>query len=69
MKHIRIFFVIVLIALLVAACGPAAGAPAATEAPAMEPVTLRIAVLPIIDVPMYIAQQEGFSCMANAESR
>jgi NitT/TauT family transport system substrate-binding protein len=53
MKHIRIFFIIMLAAQLVAACGPAA-------TPAMESVTLKIAVLPIIDaLPMYVAQQEG----------
>ncbi len=53
MKLIHILFVIALAALLVAACGPAA-------TPTMEPVTLKIAVLPIIDtLPMYVAQQEG----------
>jgi len=53
MKHIRILFVIVLVTLLVTACGPA-------TPPAMETVTLKIAVLPIIDtLPMYVAQQEG----------
>lgn len=32
----------------------------ATEAPTAEPVTLKIAVLPIIDtLPMYVAEQEG----------
>jgi len=53
MKLIRILFVIALAALFVAACGPAV-------TPAMEPVTLKIAVLPIIDtLPMYVAQQAG----------
>ena len=53
MKLIRILFVIALAALFVAACGPAA-------TPTMEPVTLKIAVLPIIDtLPMYVAQQAG----------
>jgi len=53
MKHIRILFVIALTALLVAACGPAA-------TPMMEPVTLKIAVLPIIDtLPLYVAQGQG----------
>lgn len=53
MKHIRILFVIVLAALLVAACGPAA-------TPTMETVTLNIAVLPIIDtLPLYVAQGQG----------
>lgn len=58
MKHTRILFIIALSVLLLAACGPAAVP--ATEIPAAEPVTLRIAVLPIIDaLPMYVAQQEG----------
>jgi NitT/TauT family transport system substrate-binding protein len=53
MKYTRILFVIALAALLVATCRPAA-------TPTMEPVTLKIAVLPIIDtLPMYVAQQEG----------
>jgi NitT/TauT family transport system substrate-binding protein len=51
MSRVRLLFMIVIAALLAAAC-----APAATEAP----VTLKIAVLPIIDaLPMYVAQQEG----------
>ncbi len=75
MKHIRIIFVIVLAALLVAACGAVSDPPeeytastaeAATEVPAeapeepaMEPVLLKLAVLPIIDtLPLYVAQQE-----------
>lgn len=53
MKHIRILFVIALAALLMAACGPAA-------TPTMETVTLKIAVLPIIDtLPLYVAQGQG----------
>ena len=41
--------------LLASACGPAA--PAATAAP----VTLRLALLPILDaLPMYVADQEGY---------
>jgi NitT/TauT family transport system substrate-binding protein len=64
---------IVLMATLLGACAPAAtavptnppetAAPATevpTEAPVQEMVTLKIAVLPIIDtLPMYVAQQEG----------
>jgi NitT/TauT family transport system substrate-binding protein len=49
-----------LIALLVTACGPAAQP--ATEAPvaAAEPITLKIAVLPIIDtLPLYVAQLQS----------
>lgn len=42
------------LAILLAACAPAA------QVPATEHVTLKIAVLPIIDtLPMYVAQQEG----------
>ena len=59
MKHVRIFFIFALTLLLITACGPAAKP--ATEAPAMEPVTLKIAVLPIIDtLPLYVAQEQGF---------
>jgi NitT/TauT family transport system substrate-binding protein len=51
MKHIRILFVFILAAFLATACGPAA-----TSA---EAITLKIAVLPIIDtLPLYVAQQE-----------
>ena len=54
MKQLHILFVIVLAALFLAACGSAA-------TPQMEPVTLKIAILPIIDaLPLYVAQQEGF---------
>ncbi len=66
MKHVRIFFVIALVTLLVAACGGKAETSemeADTEVPneAAEPVTLKIAVLPIIDtLPLYVAQQQGF---------
>jgi len=68
MKPIRILFSIALAALVMTACQPAAQPvetgtiPAVqSEAPVSEPVTLKIAVLPIIDaLPMYVAQQEGF---------
>ncbi len=64
---------LILLAALLAACAPAAttvpateaietapGPEVQTEAPTAAPVTLRIAVLPIIDtLPMYVAQQEG----------
>ncbi len=70
MSRVRLLFVIVIAALIAAACAPASptnppatAAPAtasAIEAPAAQPVTLKIAVLPIIDtLPMYVAQQEG----------
>lgn len=56
MKHTLIFFAIALTALVIAACQPAAQ----NEAAQPEPVTLKIAVLPIIDaLPLYVAQQEG----------
>ena len=46
------------LAILLSACAPAIQV--TTEAPASELITLKIAVLPIIDtLPMYIAQQEG----------
>ncbi len=45
-------------AILLSACAPAAQV--TTEAPEIKLITLKIAVLPIIDtLPMYIAQQEG----------
>jgi NitT/TauT family transport system substrate-binding protein len=66
MQRSKFVFVLVAIAMLLAACGaPAAPATnAAVDAPATEvqkeAVTLKIAVLPIIDtLPMYVAQQEG----------
>jgi len=70
MKLHTTFLLIVLMAMLLGGCAPAApttapetAAPATevpTEAPAQEIITLKIAVLPIIDtLPMYVAQQEG----------
>ena len=70
MKLRTTLLLIVLMATLLGACAPAfpatqpaTVAPAttvATEAPVKEMVTLKIAVLPIIDtLPMYVAQQEG----------
>ena len=51
MKRMRILSLLALASLLLAACQPQA---------ATGPVTLRIAVLPILDaLPMYVAQQEG----------
>ncbi len=59
MKHTRILIVIVMVTLLIEACGPAAQP--ATESSAMEPVSLKMAVLPIIDtLPLYVAQQQGY---------
>jgi NitT/TauT family transport system substrate-binding protein len=52
MRSWKFFTLIALFSLLLSACQPAAPA---------GPVTLRIAVLPILDaLPMYVAQQEGF---------
>lgn len=60
MKNIRLIIAFVLITILVTACGPAA-------AP-VETVTLKIAVLPIIDtLPLYVAQQQGFFTEHNVE--
>ncbi|MBK7319757.1 ABC transporter substrate-binding protein [Candidatus Villigracilis affinis] len=53
MRRIKSLLALVIIALLAVACAPATAAP-------QETVTLKIAVLPIIDtLPMYVAQQEG----------
>ena len=56
----KLFMLILALGLLLSACGVPA-TEVATQAPApVEPVTLKIAVLPIIDtLPMYVAQQEG----------
>lgn len=49
MKHPRILFILMLATLAASACQPTAQA-----------VTLKIAILPIIDtLPLYVAQQEG----------
>lgn len=55
MKKTQIIKAMVLIALLITACG-------STEPTAVaEPLALKIAVLPIIDtLPLYVAQQQGF---------
>ncbi|MBA4380098.1 MAG: metal ABC transporter substrate-binding protein [Anaerolinea sp.] len=67
MRTLRPLFLLVLaLGLALSACAPAipatqpvVAAPA-TEVPPEAPVTLKIAVLPIIDtLPMYVAQQEG----------
>lgn len=56
MYSFRLLFMIVFaLGLILSACGSPA-----PIVPAAEPVTLKIAVLPIIDtLPMYVAQQEG----------
>ena len=60
MNQIRLSIIgIIFAAMLLTACGQAA--PNSPEEPEMEQVTLKIAVLPIIDtLPLYLAQQEGF---------
>ncbi|MBI5932170.1 MAG: ABC transporter substrate-binding protein [Chloroflexi bacterium] len=59
MRILRSLVLFVLVAgLTLSACAPATEIP--TEAPVAETVTLKLAVLPIIDtLPMYVAQQEG----------
>lgn len=67
MHTLRLLSLLVLaLGLALSACGPAVPATQpvvaapATEVPTEAPVTLKIAVLPIIDtLPMYVAQQEG----------
>jgi len=60
MKSFRIALLYTVIAILITACGPAA-TPAKT-------VTLKIAVLPIIDtLPLYVAQQQSFFADHNVE--
>lgn len=60
MKHIRIFFITLLTATFVVACGTAVIPKLPAETPISETVTLKVAVLPIIDaLPMYVAQQQG----------
>ena len=76
MNRVRAFIMLAIVALLAVACQPATVTPApeimpATAAPTTQvqteaaattapTVTLKIAVLPIIDtLPMYVAQQEG----------
>lgn len=63
MKQFHILFIILLAALGSAACQPVemdANQAARNEAAQDEPITLRIAVLPIIDaLPLYVAQEEG----------
>lgn len=69
----RLFWLFTLLGLLLTACAPAVGptpeakaaiteaaAEVPSEAPDSAPVTLKIAVLPIIDtLPMYVARQES----------
>jgi NitT/TauT family transport system substrate-binding protein len=63
MKEFHILFIILIAALGSTACQPVemdATQAAQNEAAQHEPITLRIAVLPIIDaLPLYIAQEDG----------
>jgi NitT/TauT family transport system substrate-binding protein len=62
MKHLRILFATIITALVVTACGRIVSDPPEEYVPStMEPVALKLAVLPIIDtLPLYVAQQQGF---------
>ncbi len=60
MKFSTTLSLVLLLVTLLTACAPAATAVPATEAPAQNVGTLKIAVLPIIDtLPMYVAEAEG----------
>jgi NitT/TauT family transport system substrate-binding protein len=59
MKKQSGYFIILLLAMLITACSPKGGG-TQTEIPVENPVTIKIAVLPIIDaLPMYVAESEG----------
>ena len=60
MKYFHSFFSIAITVLIATACG---SAPASVET-----ITLKIAVMPIIDtLPLYVAQQQGFFAEHNVE--
>lgn len=60
MKFRTTLSLVLLLVTLLSACAPAATIVPATEAPAQNVGTLKIAVLPIIDtLPMYVAEAEG----------
>ena len=58
----KFIYLTLMIGLLLAACGPVS-TPNETQQPTdaiADPVSIRIAVLPLIDtLPMYVAEQEG----------
>ncbi len=57
-KILHAWKLILVFSFILAACSPASGPAISPES--SEPVTLRIAVLPILDaLPMYVAEQEG----------
>jgi NitT/TauT family transport system substrate-binding protein len=56
----KLLATLITLLFLISACAPSAISPQASSNPVAESVTLKIAVLPIIDtLPMYVAQQEG----------
>jgi len=60
MKFRTTLSLVLLLVTLLSACAPAATTVPATEAPAQNVGTLKIAVLPIIDtLPMYLAKADG----------
>jgi len=60
MKYLRIISIFAFVTILISACGPAT--------PPAETVTLKIAVLPIIDtLPLYVAQQQGLFAEVGVE--
>lgn len=61
-KILYVLLATLLGSMLLAACAPEA----APETPAAEPVTLKMALLPILDaVPVFVAQQEGLFAKHN----
>lgn len=60
MKYLRIISIFAFVTIFISACGPAT--------PPAETVTLKIAVLPIIDtLPLYVAQQQGLFAEVGVE--
>lgn len=58
MKHKTWFALFLVIAILISACSP--DTPGAVTEEAAEPVTLKIALIPVLDaLPMYVAQAQG----------
>ena len=61
MKFRRIIFYIIGLSLIGSSLLGACSTPAVTPAPVAEPVTIKFAVLPILDaLPMYLAQEQGY---------
>lgn len=60
----KLFALVFILTLLLSACAPQTSQPqvqpASTDAPQPEPVTIRLAVIPVIDtLPMFVAEAEG----------